>query len=148
MAMAERRADVTWEGNLTEGKGTINKVGSGAFGELPITWAARTNEQSGGKTSPEELIAAAHASCYSMAFSNELFKAGYPPERVDVTAVSSLDRVDGKTTITGMALTVRGTVPNITADEFKRIAEEAKKGCPVSRALQNNVNITLDAELA
>lgn len=147
MAMAERRAEVTWQGNLTQGKGMINRVGSGAFGELPITWAART-ERSDGKTSPEELIAAAHASCYAMAFSNMLNKAGSPPERLDVTAVCSLDRVDGESTITAMELTVKGRVPGLDAEGFRRIAEEAKKGCPVSRALKNNVQITLNADLA
>src|SRR4051812_42534972 len=112
MPLAERRANVVWEGTLIEGKGTIISVGSGALQELPITWAART-ERSDGKTSPEELIAAAHAACYSMEFSSQLAKAGSPAERLDVAAVCTLDRVDGKPTITGIDLEVRGKVPGL-----------------------------------
>ena len=142
----QRQAEVTWEGNLTEGKGTIVKVGSGAIGELPITWAARV-ERSDGKTSPEELLAAAHAACYAMAFSNTLNKAGNPPERLDVTAVCTLDTVDGKRKITNMDLTVKGRVPNLDAAGFQRIAEEAEAGCPVSNALRNNLKIQVNATL-
>ncbi|WIG60072.1 MAG: ATP/GTP-binding protein [Ktedonobacterales bacterium] len=146
MALAERRAEVTWEGNLTQGKGTIESVGSGALQTLPITWASRV-EKSDGRTSPEELIAAAHASCYAMAFSNELNKGGTPPARLHVTAVCTLDRTDAGPTITAMALEVTGSVPGLDQAKFTEAAETAKKGCPVSRALQGNVQITVNATL-
>jgi len=145
MALAERRAEVIWEGNLTKGKGSFH-VGSGAMSDQAVTWASRT-ERSDGKTSPEELIAAAHASCFSMAFSNGLDKNGTPPERLNVEAVCTLDRIDGKLKITRMDLRVRGRVPGIDAAAFRAAAEEAKEGCPVSGALRGNVEMTVDAEL-
>ena len=141
---AERRASVTWNGDLMSGSGTIDEVGSGAFGPLDVSWAARSEETSGGKTSPEELIAAAHASCFSMALSLGLAKAGTPPERLQTSAVVTF--VPG-TGITKSALTVRGSVPGLDADGFREAAEEAKKGCPVSQALAGVPEITLDAEL-
>lgn len=147
MPLTERRADVIWEGNLTEGKGTITKVTSGALPELPVTWAARTTNQNEGKTSPEELIAAAHAACYSMAFANTLNKHGHPPERLNVSATCAVDRVDGKTKITTMDLEVRGKVSGISQATFEEIAKEGEKGCPVSNALRNNVEIRLKAFL-
>lgn len=145
MAVAERRAEVIWEGNLTQGSGRVTP-GSGAFPELPVTWASRT-ERSDGKTSPEELIAAAHAACYAMAFSNTLNQAGSPPERLQVTAVCSLDRVDGKMKITTMDLTVRGRVPGLDQAAFEQAARTAEQGCPVSNALRNNVEISLHPTL-
>ena len=141
---AERRASVTWNGDLMSGSGTIDEVGSGAFGPLDVSWAARSEEASGGKTSPEELIAAAHATCFSMALSLGLAKAGNPPERLRTSAVVTF--VPG-TGITKSALTVRGSVPGIDADGFREAAEAAKKGCPVSQALAGVPEITLDAEL-
>src|SRR5881397_692285 len=102
-AMADRTAQVSWEGSLLEGNGTIEQVGSGAFGPLPVTWAARSEDQSGGKTSPEELIAAAHAACFSMALSNGLAKDGNPPERLETSATVTF--VPG-TGITKIALTI------------------------------------------
>ena len=141
---AERRASVTWNGDLMSGSGTIDEVGSGAFGPLDVSWAARSEEASGGKTSPEELIAAAHASCFSMALSLGLAKAGTPPERLQTSAVVTF--VPG-TGITKSALTVRGSVPGLDADGFREAAEAAKKGCPVSQALAGVPEITLDAEL-
>lgn len=144
--MAERRAKAVWEGNLVQGKGTILSVGSGAIGNLPITWAART-ESSDGKTSPEELIAAAHAACFAMSSSNELNKAGYPPERVNVTAICTADRVDGRFTLIAMDLELSAKVPNVERAEFARVVEIARAGCPVSRALANNVEIRLKAHL-
>ncbi len=146
MASAQRRAEVRWEGNLTQGKGRIVKVGSGAFGELPITWASRT-ERSDGKTSPEELIAAAHAGCYAMALSNTLNQAGTPPESLDVTAVSTFDQVGGAYKITTIDLEVRARVPGIDAAGFEKAAQKAEQGCPVSNALRNNVQIRLKAQL-
>jgi lipoyl-dependent peroxiredoxin len=141
---AERRSSVTWKGDLTSGSGTIDEVGSGAFGPLDVSWAARSEDASGGKTSPEELIAAAHAACFSMALSAGLAKAGNAPERLRTSAVVTF--VPG-TGITKSALTVRGSVPGLDADGFREAAEAAKKGCPVSQALAGVPEITLDAEL-
>ena len=141
---AERRASVTWNGDLMSGSGTIDEVGSGAFGPLDVSWAARSEEASGGKTSPEELIAAAHASCFSMALSLGLAKAGSPPDRLETSAVVTF--VPG-TGITKSALTVRGVVPGLDADGFREAAEDAKKGCPVSQALAGVPEITVDAAL-
>jgi osmotically inducible protein OsmC len=145
--MAERRADVVWEGNLTEGKGTITKVTSGALPELPVTWASRSTERAEGRTSPEELIAAAHAACFAMAFAGDLSKNGTPPERVNVSATCTLDRVDSKSTIVSMDLEVRARVSGIDQAKFEEIANGTKLGCPVSRALQGNVEIRLNAKL-
>ena len=141
---AERRASVTWNGDLMSGSGTIDEVGSGAFGPLDVSWAARSEEASGGKTSPEELIAAAHASCFSMALSHGLAKAGSPPERLETSAVVTF--VPG-TGITKSALSVAATVPGLDADGFRAAAEDAKKNCPVSQALAGVPEITLDAQL-
>lgn len=146
MAVAERQAQVIWEGNLTQGNGTITS-GSGALGELPVTWASRT-ERSDGKTSPEELIAAAHAACYAMALSNTLNTQGTPPQRLEVRAVCSLDRVEGKMKITTMDLAVTGTVPGLDQAGFEDVARKAEQGCPVSNALRNNLEIHLTATLA
>ena len=142
--MADRTAHVTWSGSLTEGAGTITEVGSGAFGPLDVTWTSRT-EDSNGRTSPEELIAAAHASCYSMAFSNVLAKAGTPPEKLDVDAIVTF--VPG-TGITKSALTVRAVVPGIDEPAFLHAAQDAKENCPVSKALAAVPEITLEASLA
>jgi osmotically inducible protein OsmC len=140
----ERTAQVTWQGDLMSGSGTITSVGSGAFGPLDVTWASRT-EEPGGKTSPEELIAAAHASCFSMAFSNGLAKAGTPPERLETSATVTF--VPG-TGITSSVLTVVGTVPGLDEEGFRAAAETAKDGCPVSQALIGNVALSVDARLA
>jgi osmotically inducible protein OsmC len=142
--MADRTAEVTWQGSLLEGSGTIERVGSGAFGPLDVTWASRT-EESGGRTSPEELIAAAHASCFSMALSSELAKAGNPPERLQTSATVTF--VPG-TGITKSALRVRATVPGMDEAGFIQHAETAKQNCPVSKALAALPEITLDAALA
>jgi lipoyl-dependent peroxiredoxin len=141
---ADRTASVTWSGSLLEGSGRIESVGSGAFGPLDVTWASRT-EESGGRTSPEELIAAAHASCFSMALSHALAQAGSPPERLETSATVTF--VPG-TGITRSALTVRGTVPGMDAAAFAEAAAGAKDNCPVSKALAAVPEITLDAALA
>ena len=141
---AERHAEVTWNGDLMSGSGTIDSVGSGAFGPLDVSWAARTEDASGGKTSPEELIAAAHASCFSMSLASGLAKAGTPPERLSSSAAVTF--VPG-TGITKVALRVRGSVAGLDADGFRAAAEEAKRNCPVSQALAGVGEITLDAEL-
>jgi osmotically inducible protein OsmC len=142
--VSERSAAVTWNGDLMSGAGTIDEVGSGAFGPLDVTWAARTEEGSGGKTSPEELIAAAHASCFSMALSHALAQGGNAPERLRTSATVTF--VPG-TGITRIALAVRGVVPGLDADGFREAAEAAKEGCPVSKALASVPEISLDAQL-
>jgi osmotically inducible protein OsmC len=141
--MADRTAEVTWRGSLLEGEGTIDHVGSGAFGPLDVTWASRAEEPQG-RTSPEELIAAAHASCLSMALSGALARAGSPPERLRTSATVTF--VPG-TGITKSALHVRGTVPGMDDATFREHAEAAKQGCPVSQALAAVPEITLDAAL-
>ena len=142
--MAERRADVTWSGDLLSGSGTIDSVGSGAFGPLDVSWPARSEDASDGKTSPEELVAAAHATCFSMAFAGGLAKAGHAPERLSTSATVTF--VPG-TGITKIALTVRGVVPGMDGAAFREAAEAAKVGCPVSQALAAVPEITLDAQL-
>jgi osmotically inducible protein OsmC len=142
--MTERTANVTWTGSLMEGGGTIESVGSGAFGPLDVTWASRAEEPAG-RTSPEELIAAAHAACFSMALSHGLAQAGTPPERLETSATVTF--VPG-TGITKVALRVRGSVPGLDEAAFVEAAEAAKAGCPVSKALAAVPEITLDAALA
>jgi osmotically inducible protein OsmC len=127
-----------------DGAGTITSVGSGAFGPLDVTWASRA-EESNGRTSPEELIAAAHAACFSMALSHGLAQGGTPADKLDVDATVTF--VPG-TGITSIALTVRGSVPGIDAESFVAAAEGAKQNCPVSTALASVPEITLDASLA
>lgn len=139
----ERRAEVRWHGDLMSGSGTIEHVGSGAFGPLDVSWPSRAEEPNG-RTSPEELIAAAHASCFAMAFSNGLAKGGTPPEELRTSATVTF--VPG-TGITKIALTVQGRVPGLDADAFREAAEAAKVGCPVSQALAGVGEITLDASL-
>jgi lipoyl-dependent peroxiredoxin len=139
---AVSRAEAVWQGDLTSGGGRVAPA-SGAFPELGVTWAGRT-ERSPGTTSPEELLAAAHAACFSMAFSNGLAKAGHVAERLVTTAEVTF--VPG-TGITSSHLTVRGRVPGIDAPEFERLAAEAKDGCPVSRALHGNVELKIEAAL-
>jgi lipoyl-dependent peroxiredoxin len=141
---AERTASVTWRGDLMSGSGTIDEVGSGAFGPLDVSWAARAEESSGGKTSPEELIAAAHASCFAMALSHGLAQGGNTPERLQTSAAVTF--VPG-TGITKVALSVRGTVPSLDAAGFQAAAEDARQNCPVSQALAAVPEITLDASL-
>ncbi|AYY12303.1 OsmC family peroxiredoxin [Actinobacteria bacterium YIM 96077] len=137
-----RTATTRWEGNLTEGAGKVTLESSG-LGTYDVSWPARSEEPNG-KTSPEELIAAAHASCFSMAFSNGLNKAGTPPTSLDTRADVTFQPGEG---ITGIVITVRGVVPGISNDDFVAAAEAAKDGCPVSQALAGTT-ITLDAALA
>jgi osmotically inducible protein OsmC len=144
---AERRASVVWEGDLAHGSGTIVSSGSGALADLNVSWRART-ESSDGSTSPEELIAAAHASCFSMALSNGLAQAGHAPDRLEVSAVCSFEKVGDGWKITTMELDVEGHVPGMDEAAFEDAAEEAKKGCPVSGALAGNVEITVRPRLA
>jgi lipoyl-dependent peroxiredoxin len=143
---AVRRAEVTWSGSLADGQGTVSAVSSGAFSDLPVSWTART-ESAGGKTSPEELVAAAHASCFAMAFSGRLGRAGSPPERLAVSADVTFDQVDGGWKVASSQLTVRGVVPGMSNEDFVREAEAAKDGCPISGALKGNVELSVDAAL-
>ena len=139
----ERRAEVTWKGDLMSGGGTIDTVTSGAVGDLGVSWPSRS-EEPGGKTSPEELIAAAHATCFSMALSHGLAEEGHAPERLETAATVTFQPGEG---ITKIALTVRGQVPGLDQEGFEKAAEAAKDGCPVSKALASVPEITLDAQL-
>ena len=144
--MAESRASALWQGALGSGAGKVS-VASGAFPEQAVTWAARTNRPDP-KTSPEELIAAAHAACYAMAFSHTLAEAGHAPEQVSVTAVCHFTPVEGGGfAVSKMEVDVHGRVPGVDADAFRRLAEEGERGCPVSNALRGNVEIVLRATL-
>ena len=144
--MTERRAHTTWEGDLASGSGTFT-VGSGAIGPQPVSWAART-EEPGGKTSPEELIAAALSSCFSMALSGALAKAGTPPTTLETDAVANFGQTDAGFRMTKIDVRVRGTVEGLDEEAFRAAAENAKENCPVSQALKGNVELTLDAALA
>lgn len=143
---AVRRAEVSWSGDLATGTGTVSAKTSGAFSDLPVSWAART-ESSDGKTSPEELVAAAHASCYAMAFSGGLARAGHPPEHLAVTAEVTFDKLEAGWRVVSSALTVRGRVPGMSNDEFVALAEVARDGCPISNAIKGNVALSVDAAL-
>ncbi|MFE1835518.1 OsmC family protein [Streptomyces sviceus] len=138
-----RSAHTVWEGNLLEGSGVVNFDSSGAIEAQPVTWASRSQDANG-KTSPEELIAAAHSSCFSMALSHALNGAGTPPTKLVTSADVSFQPGEG---ITGIHLTVEGTVPGLDEDGFLAAANDAKANCPVSQALKA-VPITLDAKLA
>jgi osmotically inducible protein OsmC len=140
----DRTMSTTWHGTLLEGEGTIHEAGSGAFGALDVSWASRA-EASNGKTSPEELIAAAHSACFAMALSAGLAKAGTPAETLETSATVTFVPGEG---ITKVALSVRGTVPGLDEGAFIEAAEGAKAGCPVSKALAAVPEITLDAALA
>lgn len=144
MAIAERTAETTWEGSLARGQGTI-VLGSGAVAELPVTWASRT-EAPGGRTSPEELAAAAHSSCFAMALSLCLGGRDLEPERLTVSSTVTLDEVDGRPTVVSSALTVHGKVPGLTADEFRSVVDEAAELCPISR-LFAGATITVSSDL-
>jgi lipoyl-dependent peroxiredoxin len=144
MPIAVRQAEVVWDGTLAGGGGAVSS-GSGAL-ELPVTWAART-EQPDGKTSPEELIAAAHASCFAMALALVLGENHTPPERLTVTAACTLDDVDGAPRITTVELTVRARVPKLDKSGLEGKVAQAAELCPVSNALRGNVEITVRGEL-
>jgi osmotically inducible protein OsmC len=143
---AIRRAETTWSGPLATGSGTVSAISSGAFKDLPVTWGSRT-ESSDGRTSPEELVAAAHATCFSRALSGALGRAGTPPERLDVSAVVTFDKLDAGWRVVSSALTVRGRVPGMSAADFIAAAEAAKDGCPISVALHGNVALSVEATL-
>jgi osmotically inducible protein OsmC len=144
--MAESRAHAVWEGDLVGGNGRVG-VASEAFPEQAVTWAART-QRPDPKTSPEELIAAAHAACYAMAFSHTMAEAGHRPERVEVDATCHFDPLPGGGFgITRMDLSLTGKVPGVDGAEFERLARQGEQGCPVSNALRGNVEIALAVTL-
>jgi lipoyl-dependent peroxiredoxin len=145
MPIALRNAEVVWDGTLAGGSGALSS-GNGAL-DLPVTWAART-ERPNGKTSPEELIAAAHASCFAMALALVLGEAHKPPEQLTVTAACTLDEVDGAPRITSVELAVRGSVPGLDAAGFEQHVARAAGLCPVSNALRDNVEISISSEFA
>ena len=142
----ERNAHTTWEGDLRSGSGRFD-VGSGAITGQEVTFASRF-EQPGGKTSPEELIAAAHATCFSMALAGGLARAGHAPTRLETDAVCTLEQTDAGFRITSMQLSVRGEVEGLDEDAFRAAAQEAEEGCPITNALSDRIEISLEASLA
>ena len=147
MADAPRRADAVWQGTLGQGSGEVSLATSGAAGPLPVTWSSRT-ERSNGKTSPEELLAAAHASCYCMALSSDLGGAGTPPEKLEVSATVTFKEIEGGWKTGSSHITVTGWVPGMDEAAFKEAAAAAKAGCPISGALKGNLEISVEATLA
>ena len=146
--MAEvRTANVVWNGDLASGSGMITYVSSGVFSRLPISWASRTSAPDG-KTSPEELLAAAHASCFSMAFSARLAKNGTPADQLDVKVEVTFDQVEGGWKVASSNIKVTGTVPGIDKATFERLADDAKDNCPISAAIRGNVELSVEATLA
>jgi osmotically inducible protein OsmC len=145
--MAEvRTANVVWSGDLASGSGMITYVTSGVFSRLPISWASRTSAH-GGKTSPEELLAAAHASCFSMAFSARLGKNGTPATNLDVRAEVTFEQLESGWKVAASKLIVQGTVPGIDKATFDRLADDAKDKCPISAALKGNVELSVEPTL-
>ncbi|HLI32623.1 MAG TPA: OsmC family peroxiredoxin [Solirubrobacteraceae bacterium] len=145
MAIATRQADVSWEGSLAAGEGAISSA-SGAFDRLPVTWASRT-QQPEGRTSPEELIAAAHASCFAMALALVLGRSDAPPGQLAVSARCTLDEIDGAPRITAIDLAVGARLGGIGKEQFERCLSEAAQLCPVSNALRGAVQINVSGEL-
>jgi osmotically inducible protein OsmC len=141
----ERRAEVRWQGSLLEGSGTIVSTTTGAIGEQAVSWAARSTDEAAGVTSPEELIAAAHAACFAMALSNGLAKGGHPPDELRTSATVTFQPGEG---ITRVALAVEGRVPGLDEDGFRAAAQTARENCPVSKALAGVPEIGLEARLA
>jgi osmotically inducible protein OsmC len=145
--MAEiRHASVVWNGGLTDGSGMITYLSSGVVSRLPISWASRTSAHEG-KTSPEELLAAAHASCFSMALSSRHAKNGTPPTQLDVRAEVTFDNASGGWKVTASKLIVSADVAGIDDATFQRLADDAKENCPISQAIKGNVEVSVDASL-
>lgn len=143
---AVRRAEASWSGSLATGSGTVTAVSSAAFSGLPVSWAART-EAANGQTSPEELVAAAHAACFAMALSGALGRAGTPPDRLEVSAEVTFDKLEAGWRVVSSALTVRGWVPGSTTEDFVAAADSTRDGCPISQALKGNVELSIAATL-
>ena len=146
MGVGISRATAQWSGTLFEGKGSV-KPESGVFGELPLTWEGRT-DRPGGSTSPEELIASAHAGCFSMALSNIIAKEGSEAESLEVTASVTFEVGDAGPRISAVHLDATGTVPGIDQAKFEELVDKAKDGCPVSKALAGNVELSAGATLS
>jgi lipoyl-dependent peroxiredoxin len=145
MPAAQSRAKVVWVGDLATGGGVLD-LESGVMSNQPVSWPSRTHRATG-KTSPEEMIAGAHAACYAMALSNTLAQAGMPPKRLEISAACTFEQVEGKFRITIMELEVAGDVPGLNQSEFEDMARRGEDGCPVSNALRNNVEIRVKARL-
>jgi osmotically inducible protein OsmC len=143
---ATREAWAVWNGDLLSGTGAVSAVSSGKFSELPVSWSART-EAPGGKTSPEELLAAAHASCFAMALSAGLTRAGMRPNRLEVRSRVTFDKVGDSWSVVSSELNVKGDIPGGDAAKFAEAAEDAKNNCPISRALKGNVKLSVNAAL-
>jgi osmotically inducible protein OsmC len=143
---ATRTAIVTWNGTLAQGDGTVTAGSSGTFADLPVSWSSRTEEPEG-RTSPEELLAAAHAACFAMALSGALGRAGTPPDHMHVSATVTFDKVGDAWTVTRSELDVVGTVPGMSSVDFDAAAEATKDSCPISRALAGNVELSVSATL-
>src|SRR5207253_8781849 len=144
---AIREARAVWNGDLMSGSGAVRAVASGKFADLPVSWSDRT-EAPGGKTSPEELLATAHASCVAMALSAGLARAGTPPKRLEVSSKVTFDKVGDNWTVVSSDLDVKGQVPGADAEKFKAAAEGARDNCPVSRAFKGNVKLSVNATLS
>ena len=145
MPIATRTAETDWEGNAARGSGTVTLTSSSACGPLPVSLATRTEQGDASQTNAEELIAAAHSSCYAMALTAHLSEAQTPPERLHVTAAVTLDKQGDGFAITKSALSVQGTVPGFDQARFEAAAREAEQACPVSNALRGNVELSLEA---
>ena len=144
---ATREARAVWNGDLLSGTGTVSGTSSGKLNEVPVSWSART-EAPGGKSSPEELLAAAHASCFAMALSAGLARAGTPPNRLEVRSRVTFDKVGDSWTVVSSELEVKGDIPGADAAKFSKAAEDAKENCPISRALKGNVKLSVKANLS
>jgi osmotically inducible protein OsmC len=142
-----RSSDAHWEGDLFAGNGNVSSGTTNAFGPLQLTWKARAEADDTGLTSPEELLAGAWAGCFAMASSNELAKAGFPVASNDVRVSITADKTDAGWTVVSAVLRLRASVPNVDDATFRTAVGNAKDGCPISRALKGNVQVTLDAEL-
>ncbi len=147
MTETTRTANAHWEGNVGDGGGNVDLASSKAAGGLPFSLPARTSEETGGQTSPEELLAGAHAGCYAMALSLVLTQGGNPPDALDASAdVALAEASGGGYEISHIDLNVRGRVPGLDADGFEQAARDAEQACTVSNALRGNVQINLNAE--
>lgn len=145
MATAERRAEIYWEGELAQGAGSFT-LGDWMVGETPVTWESRIGPE-GNNASPEELMAAAQASCFSMALSSVLEEAGTPPETMNVSTLCALDEVDGRFRIVSIDVDVQGRVPGMDEESFKNVVEQADQICPVTNALRGNVDVRVNPSL-
>lgn len=146
MAGATKKASAVWEGDLMSGHGQVSAASSGVFKDVGLTWKARTSDEP--KTSPEELLAAAHAACFAMALSHGLAGGGKPAKKLEVSATVTFEQVTGGFKVKSSALEVRGTVPGMDQAAFQSAAEKAKDGCPISGAIKGNVELSVKATLA